>query len=205
MSIASDGQLLGFEISPGIFEPGGVMSPGTRKRIFRHVVNAGAKGIEFTALRYRCAYDLPSNEEFNAALAEAIASGAVTLLRPPWEPSKTHAYGWMHVNRAETPLLRVTDIETAHLPLDRLGIAPVASPADLAMPSPLEDRILQILADAGPEGLTLSQIIRKTGAVASRTRTPILAALVEGGRVARARIQTATKPMTVYRLEADNG
>jgi hypothetical protein len=208
MPIASDGQSLGLELSPGIFEPGGQISPQTRRQIFRRVFDAGENGVEFGTLRVRCAYDLPTNEEFAIHLSDAIAAGYVTLLRTPWEPSVTHAYGWMHVNRATTDLLRVMDIDAAHLPLSALGIEPIERPkkaAPLAASDPApngwrsspHERVLKIIEDAGLKGATTSEIIRKTYNI--ENRNGVIDDLLQSGLITQTRVNTATKPKTVYR------
>lgn len=202
MGIASDGQSLGVEISPGVFEPGRAITPPTRKHLFRRVLNAGEKGIEFSALRFRCAYDLPTNEQFVTALSEAIAAGCVTMLRTPWEPSTTRVYAWPHVDRHGTPLLRVMDIEAAHLPLAKLGIEPVPPPPDVGGPAPnepLDDRLLRLIDGAGADGLTMTQLIRKTQVVSPEKRTPAIERLLEAGLIVAKIVPTATKPKTLYK------
>ena len=60
-------------------------------------------------------------------------------------------------------------------------------------------RMLEIIRGAGDDGLSKSELIRRTQFVDKRQRDEILSTLVEAGLVTMAMRSTATKPALSYR------
>lgn len=62
----------------------------------------------------------------------------------------------------------------------------------------LTKRVLRIVVDSGPGGLTASNLTRRTQWLRRGDRKDILATLVEGGNIVARTEQTGTKPSTTY-------
>ena len=61
-------------------------------------------------------------------------------------------------------------------------------------------RLYELIRAAGPQGITKSELIRRTQFLDKRQRDEILASLVEGGLASAVARTTGTKPSLIYQI-----
>jgi hypothetical protein len=145
------------------------------------------------------------DEELTAQQREAIGTNRSAVLARVWENTAKVALIKAVSANPQAPVIRREDAEWARLVVDRC-VTTMITDAERHIAEnrtqAYHQKVLRLIQGAGEQGLTKSELTRRTQFLELRQREEILLALTESGQIELGQRLSDTKPATVFRAVA---
>jgi hypothetical protein len=142
------------------------------------------------------------DEELTARQRQAIGTNRSAVLARVWENTAKVALIKAVSANPQAPVIRLEDSEWARIVVDRC-VTTMITEAERHIAEnrtqAYHQKVLRLIQGAGEQGLTKSELTRRTQFLELRQREEILLALTEAGQVELGHRLSDTKPATVFR------
>jgi hypothetical protein len=142
------------------------------------------------------------DQDLTARQREAIGTDRSAVLARVWENTAKVALIKAVSANPQAPLIRLEDAEWAKLVVDRCVTTMITEAERHIADNQTQanhQKVLRLIQGAGEQGLTKSDLTRRTQFLELRQREEILIALVESGQIELSQRASGTRPATVYR------